>query len=349
MARLESLLSGLADKDAPPVEVALPLPDGGEERFLVTESPVIEPGLAARYPRLRSFAGQGLDRPAATVRFSWTPRGLDALVLAPGKSFFVTPYRRGDRVHHLSYDHRDVPSSPWDCHAKRAPGSAGLADLAAKAGPYSSGRVLRIYRLALAATGELTGQLGGTVDAVLSAFVAKVVEINAIFEREFAIRFVLVSANDRIIFQNPATDGYGESGLNLDQQNQLHLDERIGPENYDIGHLITRLVDGGGAVIGTVCSSTFNAWGFSGFDTQILVHEIGHHLGMGHTWNSLLCAGGDPSNPDSQWSSQSAYEPGGGATIMRYPCGTDSYGGDLLQFHVHSFDQVLAYVSETGR
>src|SRR4051812_23012532 len=40
--------------------LSLPAPDGGFERFAVAESPVMEPGLAARHPEIKTYAGRGI-------------------------------------------------------------------------------------------------------------------------------------------------------------------------------------------------------------------------------------------------------------------------------------------------
>src|SRR3954453_7411068 len=48
-----------------PLVIALPYPDGTDRRFRVEESPILEPALAARFPEIRTFIGQGIDDPTA--------------------------------------------------------------------------------------------------------------------------------------------------------------------------------------------------------------------------------------------------------------------------------------------
>jgi hypothetical protein len=49
--------------------LSLPAPAGGFQRFSVAESPVMEPGLAAKHPDIKTYSGRGIDDRAATIRF----------------------------------------------------------------------------------------------------------------------------------------------------------------------------------------------------------------------------------------------------------------------------------------
>ena len=48
------------------------MPDGTFARFRVVESSMLAPELAAAFPDIRTYSGQGLDDPTATTRFGWT-------------------------------------------------------------------------------------------------------------------------------------------------------------------------------------------------------------------------------------------------------------------------------------
>ena len=74
-------------------ELLLPLPEGGFSRFRLWPSAVMPPGLAARFPRVRAFAGAGAG--GARLRLERTPRGLRAMVLQTGRDYFIEPSTGG--------------------------------------------------------------------------------------------------------------------------------------------------------------------------------------------------------------------------------------------------------------
>jgi len=353
---LDLLLSG-APSDAEPgaddraVVIDLPRPDGGFSSFRVVESPVMEPALVARYPMIKTYRGQGHDDPAATVRFDRTPHGFHAMVLSPSGSWFIDPYRMNDRVHHISYFKRDlanIHSRSFVCSVSGeevpVPGGAPPAAEATR-----SGEILRTYRIAVASTGEYTIFHGGTVAHGMAAIVTAMNRVNGIYEREVAIRMVLVANNDLIVYTDPASDPYtNSSGSAMLAQNQINLDSVIGSANYDIGHVFS--TGGGGvAFLGVVCRDFYKARGVTGlpqptgdpFYVDYVAHEMGHQWDGSHTFNGNegSCAGGNR-NPST------AYEPGSGSTIMAYAgiCGSQDlqpHSDDYFQGV--SFSEIVAY------
>ena len=72
----------LANRNLAPM-LTLPMPDGKMAKFYVWENLVMEPGLAGRFPEIKTFAGLGIDDPYATVRFEFNPYfGFSAQVLS---------------------------------------------------------------------------------------------------------------------------------------------------------------------------------------------------------------------------------------------------------------------------
>jgi hypothetical protein len=217
----------------------------------------------------------------------------------------------------------------------------------------SSGATLRTYRIAVAATGEYTAFHGGSVAGALGAIVSTINRVNGIYEREVAVRMVLVADNDRVIYTDGATDPYTNSnGSTLLGENQANLDAVIGSANYDIGHVFS--TGGGGiASLGSVCDATRKARGVTGsaspvgdaFDVDYVAHEIGHQFDALHTFNSQV---GSCGGNRSEWA---AYETGSGVTIMAYAgiCGTENLQPNSEDhFHRNSLDRILAFTTSGG-
>jgi hypothetical protein len=200
-----------------PIELALPLPNGGYGTFRIVESPVMEPGLAARYPQIRPISGRAstirppacasISRPRASTRKSWA---------APKARSTSIPFQPGDLDHYIAYRKRDhVHGTRGVCEVTGE--KIGSAEDTAKhlAAKVASGGTLRTYRLALAATGEYTLFHGGTVLDGLSAVITTMNRVDGIYEREVSVRMVLVANNDLLIYTNAATDPYANTSNDL--------------------------------------------------------------------------------------------------------------------------------------
>jgi hypothetical protein len=241
-----------------PAVVGLPMPDGRLARFRVEESPIMEPGLAARHPTFKTYRAQGLDDPTATARFGITPAGFHAIVLSAGDTVYIDPYAQGDAVNHISYYKRHLRGDRrFECKFNDFNPSASEAgtgdgdDFQSLVAP-NAGKLLT-YRLALAVTGEYTMYFSELLDSdevkkdkAFAAMTATMNRVNGIYEREFSVRMVFINDERNIIYTNPATDPYPNDpvGLTLIDINQVVLDTPkpagpVGEGNYDIGHLMS--------------------------------------------------------------------------------------------------------------
>ncbi|MBO0357613.1 T9SS type A sorting domain-containing protein [Hymenobacter sp. BT186] len=335
---------------AAPLLFSLPLPNGTTEQFRVVESPVMEPGLAAQFPSIKTYSGVGVSDPTASVRLDVTPRGFHAQVLSGKGAVYIDPVSTTDQQHYLSFYHRDMQMQPFTCDvnesstAQRNAGSTTSAQRVA-------GTTLRTFRLAVAATGEYTAFHGGTVAAGQAAIVTAVNRVVGVYEKELAVRLVLIANNSQLVYTDAATDPYtNNSGSTMLGQNQTNLTNLIGAANYDIGHVFST---GGGGVasLGVICRDNLKARGVTGLTSPIgdafyidyVAHEMGHQFGGNHTFNSPLgsCAGGNRS-------ALHAYEPGSGTTIMAYAgiCAADNVQlNSDPYFHVESYEEIQTVVS----
>lgn len=341
-----------------PITIAIPSPDGSLERFNIVESPIMEPKLAAMFPEIKTYAGQGIDDPTATIRFDHTPQGFHAQVLSANGSWYIDPYWHLDTSVHISYRRSDMVMSEANLAWKCGGAIATITDqppemrLMQDDSPQErSGTQLRQYRLALAATGEYTAFHGGTVALGQAAIVTAMNRVNGVYERELSIRMNLVANNNLLVYTNSATDPYtNNNGSTMLGQNQTNVDAVIGNANYDIGHVFST---GGGGIagLGVVGFTGSKARGVTGspspigdaFTIDYVAHEMGHQFNANHTFNN--CGG---SNDGS--GSANLMEPGSGSTIMAYAgiCGStniQNFSDDY--FHSRSFDQIISFVDAT--
>lgn len=327
--------------------IALPMPDGTMARFLFVESPVMAPELAAKYPRIKTYLGQGIDDPMATLRFDSVPSGFHAQIRSPNGTVYIDPYTRGDTRLHVSYYKRDYvsPAQPFQCLTTEAD-APRIARSSQSV--LAFGETLRTYRTAIACSGEYTSFHGGTVEDGLAAIVVALNRVTGIYETDVAVRMELVANNDLIVYTDSETDPYSGSCGELLGQNQSNLDDVIGSAKYDLGHVF--LVGSGGcAALGVICSNS-KAAGQTGltppigdpFYVDFVAHEIGHQFGASHTFNGTSgSCGGNRSGAH-------AYEPGSGTTIMAYAgiCFFDNLQSNSdANFHSDSIDAIVNHTT----
>ncbi|HRQ38076.1 MAG TPA: M12 family metallo-peptidase [Chloroflexota bacterium] len=353
MARLTAVLSE-ADAGNEAI-LALPLPDGRISRFRLSPTVVMAPELAARYPQIRTFNGASLDDPGAIARLDVTPHGFHAMLLMVGETIFIDPYSRADAHHYLVYSARDYTRPAGEMnqlteYLEVDPAIAAEIARLVALGVEATGDELRTYRLAIAASGEYTAFHGGTVASALAEIVTAVNRVTGIYEREVAVRLVLIANNDQIIYTDAGADPYTNDDADaLLNENQANLDAVIGSGNYDIGHVFTT-GSGGLASLGVTCRAGVKARGTTGlanpvgdpFYVDYVAHEIGHQFGGNHTFNGTTgsCAGNRNAG--------TAFEPGSGSTIMAYAgiCSPQNLQGNSDDyFHTASYDEIVAYTT----
>jgi hypothetical protein len=301
--------------------VTFPTPDGNLERFTIIEASVFHPKLAAKYPGIKSYAGQGMDDPTATIRFSISDdHGFYGMILSGEKSsIYIDPYSQ-DKKTYTVYSRKDLPSRPSDfqCFTEHPERKTVSGNTAGR----TDDKKLRKYRLALSCNAEYGNIFAGTTgtDAqkkarILSQMNITMTRVNGVYERDLSITMELVPNNDVIIyFGSTSTDPW--SGEFNDKTQQV-IDDAIGNANYDIGHNFNTSGGGNAGCIACVCTTGSKGSGYTGstnptgdaFDIDYVAHEMGHQFGGYHTQSNSSCRSG---------SGSTEVEPGSGSSIMGY-------------------------------
>ena len=357
-----------AARTAAPI-ITLPMPDGSLARFKFEESPIMEKALADQYPEFKTYRAQGIDDPTATARFDYLPSGFHAMIRSVEGTVMIDPYAEGNLTDYTTYWKRDaaLTKKAFTC------GVGGNVEPLAAPGPafksvvtpeVISGTKLRTYRLAVAATNEYAVAVGSnTVAGTLAAQVLIMNRVNGVYERELAIRMVIIGTNNQIVYAGnrlcggvactAANDPYtNDDGGVMLGENQTNIDSVIGSSNYDIGHVFS--TGGGGvATLNSPCNAATKARGVTGLNVPVgdpfaidyVAHEMGHQWGANHTFNTTAgsCSGNRATS--------SAYEPGSGVTIMAYAgiCGAQNLARNSIDtFHVKSLEVMKAYSQDGG-
>ena len=345
--------------------VAFPNADGQLEQYRIQESSNMDPDLAARYPEIKSYIGQGVTTTSSTIYLSLSPLGLQTMVIKADQSAeFIEPYTTDLRTYAV-YRKVDKATSLNKFECKVIETAHQDLSSSVNARPNADDATLRTYRLAMSVTGEYTAFFGGTKALALAAINNSLTRVNGVFEKDFSARMVLIANTDAVIYTSASTDPYSPAASldnwNLQLMNTLH--SVIGDANFDIGHLFGATGGGGNAgCIGCVCSNdpttevvggitspvNYKGSGYTSpadgipsgdnFDIDYVAHEMGHQFGANHTWTH----GGNEVTGVQ-------VEPGSGSTIMGYAGITtlDVQPHSDAYFHGVSIQQVTNFIKTT--
>lgn len=326
------------------VVITLPDADGQLQHFRVYNAPVMQPGLAAKYPGIQSYVAQGIEYPTTTVRFSTTLYGLHAMALtANNGTWYIDPYTKGGSYYIVYKKSSLQAAKTFSCLTPDSPSHARMLQTEEALAPQDAGN-WRTYRTAILATVEYSafhiaeaGLENGTLEqkkeAVVAAIAVTVTRVNSMFERDLTVSLQLVDNEDAVVFIDSDEVNNDDAGALLNEGNDV-IYATIGEDNFDFGHSFGTA--GGGLAAGAPCSD-FKAGAMTGlgspvgdpFDIDYVAHEMGHQFGAPHTFNAE-CGGNRDNN--------NAYEPGGGTTIMAYAgiCDPVIQFSSDAQFHATS-------------
>ncbi len=330
----------------------LPLPSGEMANFEFRNASIMSSSLQAKYPHIQTFKAE--NEHGETARVTLSPKGLSAILFTQKGTVYIDPLPNepGKLISYYWADYRNHFAKPaFDEPFKQAPMHTPVRTFgrSKKSAARPHGADLRKYRIAIAADHTYTEFHGGTISDALAGIVTTMNRVTGIYENELSVTFELVAENDQIIYTTVEDDPYdGLSASNTLSTNQEILDQVIGNDGYDIGHVFTT-GSGGLAGLGVVCKRNFKARGTTGtdspvgdpFDVDFVAHEIGHQFDGNHTFNGNQGSCGGNRNPGT------AFEPGSGSTIMAYAgiCGDDNIQNNSdPYFHAGSIEEILSYI-----
>ena len=278
--------------------ISIPFPSGELVEFDMRESSVMAPKLAEKYSSIKSYKGVSTNGKYIT-RISFSNAGLHAAINTVKGTIYIDPVfpdLKNPSLYQSYYIRNQIVPEGLDrgCGTVSQPvdnfdGLDQSIDLTERSATVD----LRKFRFALACTGEYAQIVGGTVTDVMEQFNIALNRINQVYELDCSMTFELIENNDELIFLDGATDPYNEPdiGGGLLQQNINALNQRIGVNNFDIGHIFTRRCSDGLAGVafgGSACTNNKGAGvscvggsNISSFAAGTMAHEVGHQFSAG--------------------------------------------------------------------
>ena len=356
--------------------INLPLPDGSMLAVIAIEYSIMEKALADKFPQFKTWKVKAANGKNIQGRIDFSEAGFHAmLTLENGDTIFIDPDKKSSnkqlkssnsgntkRLYNSFSKQKNKPlfqhSSDYNEIVIDSPLTKNSAAKSSKIQAKISKKLIT-YRLALAATAEYVALNGDTKTSALSAMLTTINRVNEIYERDLAIKFILVANNDKLIYLNATSDPFSSGNpYDMLDENIVNTEAVIGNANYDLGHLFGGAGTGGLALLSGVCRSnqeSHKAGGITGspspygdsFNIDYVSHEIGHQLGATHTFNSIEknCSG-------ENREADTAVEPGSGSTIMSYAgiCGVDNLQNNSdAVFNAVSIAQINQYTRYSGK
>jgi subtilisin-like proprotein convertase family protein len=324
-----------------------PTPEGTFEQFRISESPIMEAGLAEKFPQIKTYKAVGIDDPTATMRFSITQFGLHTMTLSGKRnSMYIDPYTE-DRKTYIVYDRNSLggDNQSFECLTEQGVKLRSLENNVSANRVDTDDQKLRTYKLAQTCTGEYGAIFDGTgTDAqkkanIQAQMTITINRVNEIYERDLAITLIFIARNDELIYYNAGTDPWsGEYNTKTQEVITTTLnDESL----YDIGHNFNTSGGGNAGCLGCVCvdgaapyNGSTKGRGMTGrsnptgdpFDIDYVAHEMGHQFDGYHTQASSGCVSGNGTTE---------VEPGSGSSIMGYAgiCAANVQGNSDAHFN----------------
>jgi subtilisin-like proprotein convertase family protein len=363
---LQSKLKKASKQFSKAEAISITLPDDNDnmKNYLVYQSGTISEGLAKKFPELKSyriFSKEGSEQGSLVVS-KW---GVFIEIFRTSKSPLLIQPIDAVSENYIIYKKKDLEDKGFECLFDESQSlEPALNDNFIEA--KISDNVLRRYRYAVGTTGEYSQYHiqrainAGIIDnnateqekknVVLAAVVTTVDRLNTVYERDLGIQLSLVSQEPNVIFLDPDTDPYDNSDImSMLNNNTSVLNQHIGVNNYDGGHLFTTYPGGGISGLGVICNDNYKARSVTGsdnpigdpYDIDFVAHEVGHSFGANHTFANSC---------SSNRNLNTSIEPGSGSTIMAYAgiCAPNVQNASDAYFHIVSIKEIGNFVAFNG-
>ena len=279
-----------------------------------------------------------------------------ASIREDGVTYYIDPFHREASQFYITYDIRNDAQSHEAVHCQMKSDQSTLAEDPSSSDELFQRRgdffTLKTYRIAVTGDSGFTAFHGGTVADAIDAITVIINRINSVYEREVAVRFILIARNDELIFPDAATDPFDPIAQGDQQammnQNQTTVSSILSNGEYDVGQVWnTKTNDAPGqgiARLGSVCGNNIKARGSSGrpnpvgdaFTIAIICHELGHQFNANHTMYHCQ----NVNFPTS-------FSPGSGTTMMSYAgiCGSAANVVSTSEdyFHTNSIGSIINF------
>ncbi len=311
---------------------------------------------------IRTYRGVSLNGQAEIASIVTSMFGLHIGILRPGKPDLILEPSSKDLQQVIVFAKKNLPPVNFQCFVDE--NNTLPIDLH-KSSPKIDDEVLRTYRFAVGTTAEYSqyhinrainlGVIDANAtdaqkkDVVLAAVTVTIDRLNSVYIRDFGVMLELVPNEREVIFLDPNTDPYDNSDIiSMLNNNTTVLNDHIGVNNYDGGHLFTTYPGGGISHLGCICTSVKgrSVTGLQqpigdGYDIDFVAHEVGHAFNCNHTFGNSC---------NNNRSLSTAMEPGSGSTIMGYAgvCSPNVQIHSDDYFHVISIAEASNFISNTA-
>ncbi|MFZ4928665.1 reprolysin-like metallopeptidase [Chryseobacterium sp. Mn2064] len=347
--------------------IVLTLIDGTKKEFILSENNLLN----RKIDNIVAFDGYSKDK-KDKIKLTLVGNEISAMVKSGTGYYIIEPYKTKKGEYRI-YNSFEMFGEKFTCGTDENDFKASLEAVAKglnvqkSASGFPYGNTLKTFRMAVATTGEFTTALGNQ-DAALGELVAMMNLINQIYESELSISFSLIdkTTNKTLIFTDGATDpftidpSFASAANSQSGFDTMNTNGTLPYADYDIGHTFNIMPGTGGSAQGQAgprpCTASLKArawsqWTLSmpkSLSANLIVHEMGHQFGAGHTYNAVGGTSSSPTFCTSGWNSAAATEPGSGSTIMAYKNNcttpvdqTNTGNNGLNYFHAKSIDQIL--------